>query len=236
MLEPGDTSALLRVWGEPGIEILEAEGAVWLRGIATDPDRLLALLPTTELFERVDHDWLRRPGARAPHRRLPTGAWVTLRGMVALDLPVAAMAARAPEPVPLVVERAGAASVPVDPEMLALPLDAFARFVELAPRVRLERWRLAVSQEGDALVRGTPLPPLPGTRLAIHDDVALPLGYAWRPAIPAPAVRRALGLATGELGLWRPERGWERIGSGSFVPVAREAVRRTASDAAATGP
>ena len=91
--------------------------------------------------------------------------------------------------------------------------------------VRLASLQFAADEQR-ALVIGHPLPPLPGTRLAIVENVAVPLGWTWMPSLSPTDVRTILD-AGDDFVLWLPEEPIEFIAKNSFVAASRSAVRLT---------
>jgi hypothetical protein len=99
------SAAALRL--EPGIEVLELPGALWLRGEAADErlESLLVKLPGARRYTVLTDGQLRPVGSRLPQGRLPAGNWQKIKDWAAVELPVPALAARTPEPVPLRIVR-----------------------------------------------------------------------------------------------------------------------------------
>lgn len=216
--------------GLTGLEVCLEGAALWLRG--PDPDDGLAAtlraLPASARFVVDEQGLLRPPGARLPVGRLPRGPWWPLARWLRPRLPEGGRdPAPAPEPLALRLVRAGPDDVHPDPELLRLPLAALAAWAEEASALRLARLSLAVDT-GDpprALVRGQPLPPLPGERLVVVEGVAWPVGYAPRPGLDPGALSLTLALLPGELALLDPQGGREVVPGGAFVPATRAAIR-----------
>ena len=106
-------------------------------------------------------------------------------------------------------------------------LDAWSAYGATAPQVRLACWSFAANSTGLVLVRGTPLPPLPGTRFVETDGIAVPLGFAWSPAVPAAVLRRVFKLEKDDALLWTADGVRRRIAAGDWVRATRSAVRLT---------
>jgi hypothetical protein len=113
-----------------------------------------------------------------------------------------------------------------EPALLETSLSLLAEYVAAAPQWRIERWSFAATASGRALVRGLPLPPLPGTQWTLLDGICVPAGCAWSPAIEPAILRRLLGLDSGEIALLRASGMWDRIAPDAWVRCSRSALRQ----------
>ena len=119
-----------------------------------------------------------------------------------MRLPTAALPAVLPNRIPL--------SLVPDPvyresNMLLTSLAEWTAYGDTASQVRLDRWHFAVSAKEEVIVRGVPLPPLPGTRLVEEQGVAVPSGWHWSPAVDADVLRSMFKLASHDVLLWTPQ-------------------------------
>lgn len=121
-------------------------------------------------------------------------------------------------------------------ELLRTDLASLREHLRGAARLRWARLGFAVaSAAGDVLVRGTPLPALPGQRWARVGRVYVPVGLHWSPAVEPAVVEKVFLLAANEWLVWLPGRGESEGGSGAvirlneeqFVPLTPSAVRAT---------
>jgi hypothetical protein len=112
-------------------------------------------------------------------------------------------------------------------ELLLTRLDLFARFAAMAPQVRLDRLQFAADEAGDVLVRGRPLPPLPGRRFVLQSGVAVPAGFCWQPAVDADVVARCFGASGSALVVWYEDGTLTRLHGEQFAQATRSAVRAT---------
>jgi hypothetical protein len=208
----------------PGIEVAGAGDELWLRGQRAEESTGLLALPAVERYEWQPPDRLRRVDQRIPSQRLPSLEWQPLDSWLRVELPTAALPANDPAPVALRLARAGREHTP---DLLLTRWNEFASFALSAARVRLERWHFAATADGRVLVRGTPLPPLPGQRFLLQNGVAVPAGFTWLPAVSAAVLARRLGASAEALVMWNEDGTITRFHPEQFVPVTRSAIRTT---------
>jgi hypothetical protein len=104
---------------------------------------------------------------------------------------------------------------------------AFAAYAVAAPLVRLRHLRVAASSDGRAVLRGEPLPPLPGQRYAEHEGIAVPCGFGFSPALEPAVVRTLLDISPDDLALFHEDGSYERIDASSLTRASRGAARAT---------
>jgi hypothetical protein len=215
-------AALLRL--ESGIEILDHEGSLWLRGPECD-ERLAArlrTLPGAVRYEVLSDGQLRPEGKRLPHGRLPAGTWQALKGWAAVELPVAKLAAQSVSHIPIALERT---MLIAEADGVVTTAARWLAWGQIAPLVRLEPLTFASSTDGRVVVRGKPLPPLAGARFYERAGVALPCGWGFPEWLDAEVVRDALDLPESDLAIFSPDGTWELIPGDQFVRATRSAVR-----------
>jgi hypothetical protein len=211
---------------EAGIEVLEGDDSLWLRGKSCDEriDVMLRRLPGATRYEVLSDTQLLPEGKRLPSGRLPGGTWVAIKSWAALELPVATLAAQCGQCIAIRLEPVSASD---EPDLLVGTLADWSEYATRAPQVRLERLTFAASADSRAIVRGRPLPPLPGTRYYERAGVAVPCGWGWPSWLTAELVRAALDIETGAVALFSPAGTWEEIPADQFVRATRSAVRLT---------
>jgi hypothetical protein len=222
--EDGAALAAIRLIG--GIQVAEVGKEIWLRGQGGD-DSLggkLSALPANARYEWLKPDQLRRIDQRVPSGRFPTLQWQPLAAWLQVELPVAALPALEPRPVSLRLIRS---TDEREPELLLTDIKAFQEFASQVAQVRLERLQFAAAADGRVIVRGKPLPPLPGCRFVIHGGVAVPAGYCWEPAISPEVLARRFAVSGAALVLWNEVGTITRLHGEQFMPVSRSAVRAT---------
>lgn len=227
LLPPESAAALARLRGNAALGVCETAEGLWLRGPQLDEtlDRQLRLIPGGRRFAVVDEGQLVAEGNLVPLGRVPEGPWALLSEWLEVSLPAANMPAAVARPavslmlVPATVER--------DPALLETTLAQLMEYAATAPLWRIERWTLAATQDGSVIVRGTPLPPLPGTQWVLDQGIATPAGLTWSPPVDADVVQQMLGLADGEISLLRADGTCDRIAADHWVRASRSAIRGT---------
>jgi hypothetical protein len=210
----------------PQITCCAVDDALWLRGAnADDPLRFaLRSILGVECFDVDDAGKITPSGRRIPVGRLPDGPWTPLEEWLLLALPRSSLPARAPALSPLRLVRTSrerAANV------LVTDLAAWHEFATAAPQIRLQNLSFAASDDGLVVIRGLPLPPLPGRPYCETDGVAVPSGWRWSPAVEARVLRDALELADQDLALFTQEGVSEIVRGDDFVGATRSALRLT---------
>jgi hypothetical protein len=221
-----NAAAVARLRLVSGIEVGETADAVWLRGKPGDDSlaRELSLLPAEARYEELPDRRLRLVTRHIPSASLPSVRWQPVGAWVRLEVPPAAMPAFNIEPVPLRLVRSAAER---DSEVLLTALTNWAEFVSKAGPIRLGHLKFAANSSGKSLVRGIPLPSIPGQRFVVHSGLAVPAGFAWQPAVSAEVAVRLFNVAPDALVLWQEDGAIMRLHTEQFVPATWSAVRAT---------
>jgi hypothetical protein len=210
----------------PGIEVAQTHSHLWLRGEALPAAELHARgVPADGRFEWIKPSQLRPLSSRIPSVRLPDGPWIPIRDWCQVALPIAALPAPAPRPIPLKWIRGG---VPRESELLETTLPALLEWASDAPRIRLDRLRFAVRSREQILIWGSPLPPINGTHYVVQGRIASPSGWHWTPNLPAECIELWLRAGTDSLMVLHPDATFVRIHCEQFVPMTPSALKRTA--------
>ncbi|MEM7626054.1 MAG: hypothetical protein AAF333_10540 [Planctomycetota bacterium] len=209
----------------PGLEVHESVGEVWLRGddIAVAARADVLGLPATNRYE-VNHDLQLVPmGGRLPVGTLPDTPWAVLSRWLEVVSPATLLSGCVTRKVELALARTGAEC---RPNLLVTgfePMRAWAehasdrRLVPLSVANDLERRRVAV--------QGTPLPPLPGQRYVMENQIGLPAGYGFALPISNQAAVTVLGLDTSENAVFETDGTWSRLPDDAFVAATRGTLR-----------
>jgi hypothetical protein len=233
-IDAADAASLGTLRCRSGLEVLERDEAVWLRGPAPEEhldeelDLALRCLPGAERFSVGDDGQLVPHGRRVPQGRLPEGLWERLSDWLAVALPAAALAGECPAAGMLQIVRATRV---LDSNVLMASRSDWLRFGATAAQVRLAPLAFAAGEDGLVVIRGTPLPPIRGTRYVESEGVAVEAGWTWSPPLDAAVLRAALGLADGDLALLHRDGSWDRLRADDFVHASRSAIRLTAGAA-----
>jgi len=207
----------------------EANGEVWLRGrdLTEALDLELRKLPGAERFTLASDDqstWITPLGKRIPAGTLPDDDWHPIAEWCRTTLPTSALPAVVPGRVPLTLVRS---DVPAEPGVLVATLDDWLAWAVDAPLVRLRCLSFAASSDGRVVVRGSPLPPIPGVQYVERQGVAVPAGYVLRPAVDPATIHAVLMTCETDLAVFATDGTWDRIDAGQFVAASRAAARAT---------
>lgn len=221
-----DAASLAALRLVTGVEVAEMETQIWIRGHQVDEslEKRLSALPAQGRYELMASNQLRQERRRIPSGRLPELSWLPLSAWLQVELPAAALPAHEPLPVPLRLVRSANERAP---ELLLTGLEDFHRFTDQAAQVRLERLQFAADSKGNVLVRGVPLPPLPGKRFVMYGGVAVPAGFAWQPATSDEVLARQFNVSGHDLVVWNEDGTFQRLQGEQFVAATRSAVRAT---------
>lgn len=220
--DDGSCLAELRLFQD--IEVAGTGTQLWVRGRHSD-ERLgpkLAGLPALRRYAWLPPAQIRPLAGRIPAGQLPELNWQPLETWLQIQVPVGALPASLPDPVVLQLVRSAREQ---EPELLLASLQALGAYAASAPQVRLARLQFAADAAGRTLIRGRPLPPLPGSRFVLHGAVAVPAGFAWEPAVAAGVLERRFGATGGLLVLWHEDGTFSRLHDEQFVPLSRAGVR-----------
>ncbi|HVU65032.1 MAG TPA: hypothetical protein VHC70_13710 [Phycisphaerales bacterium] len=235
-LDPRHTPAAAGLRAFAGVDVCPTADALWLRGPCDGAaiERTMWLIPG--LRYRIDAAGKLVPwGNLLPVARLPEGAWMPLSEFLQPAFAAPALPGQVADRVTLRCVRTAREEPPA---LLLLDAATWAHYIDHAPAIRLARLQFALSSAGAVLVRGTPLPSLPGTPFTLDAAIACPCGYTWSPAVKASALSESLQLQKEEIALlaWhqRPADvppldagtlSCQVIPASAWIPVSRSAVR-----------
>lgn len=164
-------------------------------------------------------------GCLLPEGKLPGGPWLPLAALVEVAPQTAALAGQVMERAALRIVPGGAAS---EANVLLAALSDWADYADGAPTVRLRPLRFAAGA-AHAIIRGTPLPPIPGLHFVEKEGIAVPCGHTWSPALDAASMRALLRLDADDLALFVADGSWQHVPAAAFIAASRSAVRLSVS-------
>ena len=256
-LELTDAASLAPLRLTRGIEVAEKEPFVWVRGANDEKlERQVRALPAVGRYEVTGGNRLRNLESRIPSETLPALNWQPVSTWLRVQMPTASSPRPSPtleereknshspssrqEDEDQVIPVAARPELPPVSirivrsteertiELLVTTVDQWREFALNAPEIRLRHLRFATDGDGNVVVRGIPLPPLPGRQFALQGNIAVQAGFTWEPNVSADVLSRRLGLAADALALFHEDGNFSRIEAEQFVPATRSAVRETA--------
>jgi hypothetical protein len=209
----------------PAVEVLTEAESIWLRGseLNEQTSNLLRSLPEAERYLVLSGDQLAHWGETIPRANLPAGMWQPITNWLAVSLPTAAFAPRIEASIPFQLVRS---SNPAEANLLRTTWVAWRDYATSAAQLRLNQLSFAAS-ESEALVRGVPVPAIPGQRFVESAGIAMPAGWKSDPELDAKSIRELLNVAEGTIALFREDGSFESIPDQVFVRASRSAVRMT---------
>ncbi len=184
-----------------------------------------------EVFEVTADGFIIPRGCRVPIGSTPSGPWLPIAQRFPVRLPEIGFPSHRIPATRLKLVRSDRI---VDCTLLEVPFSRFEEFARKTSILRLNRWEFSVSQAGAALVRGIPLPTIPGRRYWEVGGILIPAGWTWFPALAPEVLRRVLKFVPGESAVLRlnstnePDSfDWERIPEDAFVKATRPNFRAT---------
>lgn len=219
-------------------ESLDEHGAAvrfwWVRGgrLTTELDSQLRTLPVGERFDIAPNGQLIPHGCHLPVAQLPALNWQPIVNVLQPELPATSFAGQIERRAGVRLVRGlpqfGTTQLP-EPNVMTLPFSQLAAWAHTAPLIRLQQLKFAVCRRGtdfEAVVQGEPLPSIAGRRWFANQELAVPLGWRWSPAIPAQILVQQFEQQPGDLLLW-DETGLERVPASEFVLCSRGAIVAT---------
>ena len=200
---------------------------------SADLSRLLRGMLGATRFDLLDNDQLVPTGKRVPTERLPQGDWQPLSSWIQPILPATAMVGQIESRIELKITRSTTSDweTTSEPSLLCCEPAAWLAFVKSAAKVRLDPlsfvFDASLNSSPNVLVRGNPLPTVPGTRWVFRSNIAVPIGFHWSPRISEQTVQQILNLADDEMAVFQTDGSWSRISEATFVRASRPAVRAT---------
>lgn len=220
-----DKSALYRVRLLTDWLVAENETGIWLKGeINQGVPLAIEQLPCTTRFRMDESNRLFPIGKLTPTGVLPLLKWHTLQDFLPVEMPVAALAGEGTKAIEVRLVRS---AIERKSELLLVQWEEWEDYVREAPKVRLAPLRFATNAEGETLIWGEPLPPLPGTVFWQDHQVFLPAGWTFEQEVIAEILAETYCKDKSAFLLFRETGQWEKINWAHFVRASRPAIHQT---------
>ena len=185
---------LARLRRHADVEVAQSEEGYWVRGPLSNEDAISELftVPRAKLFHLDSGGSLKPWGKRLATGRLPELKFVPIEHEIRPRIPIAAYPAGRVEKIRIGLVRS---DQPRSASILMTTVPAWCEYASAAPAARLARWTFAASADQRVIVRGEPIPPLPGQQYWEIDSVALPVGWTSAPLPAGPVLSQITGAA-----------------------------------------
>lgn len=188
--------------------------------ISESVEQIIQSLPCLKSWSLQENSQLIPTGKTLPEEILPPLSWLPLHTL----LPAVPVSPKENEPFFGHLSFSLLADTEIrEPSGLILAFSHFKRWVETAPAVRLSPLRFALSEQGQVIILGQPLPPLNGLSLYLKDQILLPSGST----LPKYILPEDLANTPNEILYIENDGTFHRISNELFVDVSRAAVRLT---------
>lgn len=206
------------------LRILVQQDIIWLRGDSNSAPLAYQIrsIPNAEWFSIRDDGLITRRDETVPCDRFPDGEWVPIREWFDVELPQAGFAVATYDKVQLKLTRS---TTPQTANVLRTRWEHWYEYAITAPQIRLNRLAFAVSDSNEVLIRGTPLPPIPGQGCVETNRIIIPGGWRFSPDAGAEVIGRLLGGDEQTLVVFSEDGSFELVPQSAFVQATRSSVR-----------
>ena len=207
-----------------GLQVFMADEEVWVRGenLETLSSLEVRSLPAVGRYHVVA-DRLLPLGKCLPVGLLPKGPWSSLHEWAEVDMTRPLLPGKAVERLGLSLTRSESTA---ESNLLITSVEACGVWAEHASALRLARLSVALDlNQQRVLVKGTPLPPLPGARYVVNGSVGLPAGYAFDLSVSCADVVSLLRLTPGQCAFFEPDGSWSVFNDDDLTAATRSTLR-----------
>lgn len=199
---------------------------IWLRGIDANAkvDSKIKQLPLKATYLLGNDNLLFPQGTIIPQQVMPELIWVEIAKFITVEVATSAMPGKTDEKVSIKL----LPSQNVQPgEAILTPVFYLKQYAETAPQARLNAIKFAVNENNEALIIGSPLPPLPGNEYWRDNGLLLPCGFEFEIPVTAALFAQNINpLGAYEI-LFDTQGQWQKIANENFVQGTRSAIRLT---------
>jgi len=209
----------------PGCWIAESNETFWLKIEKPSTGFPLSVeqIPAKARY-RLEHDLLFPLKGSTPVGKLPEMEWQPITSFMTVELPTPALPGSIKKQIQVKLIRT---ENPKDAPFMLIPWENWKNYALQASNIRLQTLSFAVSAKQDVIVRGNPLPPLPGLLFWQNQQTLLPAGWNFEHSILAEILSINYLKGKEEWLLIRSEQEWERIKKKNFIQASRSAIRKT---------
>lgn len=208
-----------------GCWIAETREEFWLRIEKPQDEFPLAVkqIPAKAKY-RLEDDLLFPLEGYTPIGKLPQMEWQPIASFMTVELPTAALPGNIEKQIPVKLIRT---EEPKDTPFMLMSWENWRNYALQASNIRLQTLSFAVSVKQDVIVKGLPLPPMPGLLFWQNQQILLPAGWNFEHTILAEIFSINYLNGKEEWLLIRSEQEWERIKKKNFINASRSAIRKT---------
>ncbi len=195
-LEAANARRAVKIRTLPGVQAAVDGRFWWLKGDNRNKETafILSTIADGPVYEIAQTDLLIPVGCLVPTERLPKLDWQPLAEVISLEIPSPAIARTRVAKVRLKLVRSTSER---PASILLCEFSAFAEWADTASEIRIHACRFAAARSDNelpamAIIKGTPLPPVPGRLFWLAGNVAIPSGFEWAPAVDEVTLRAAL--------------------------------------------
>jgi hypothetical protein len=215
--------------------LAEQADLVWVKGYVEAGDSQSQLesqlksISGCRRFRVIDRMQLLADGKRVPDGYLPDADWIPLKDWIEIRFPSTSLVGHSTTSVPLqlVREISRHASGNQQPTMLLCQQTAWTTWAASASKLRLQKLSFACNASDQALIRGNPLPPIPGKQLIEYGRVAIPTGWSWRPDVSVETLNQILNVRRDTIVVMSEDSRWQVLKLSQFVAASRSGARLT---------
>ena len=226
-LQRADGWACLVQWWSAAVMIAVDADFIWAKfHVNNEVLKQQAQAMPADRFRLVGR-WLVREGEQVAEAELPDLDWKPITKVLQFQFPWIGTAGQVANLQSMTWQLVrGGAECPIAGAIIDWRL--LTQWVDMAPQWRLQQLRYCIAESHDdrwALVLGTPVPPLDAQYLVAHQNILIPAGMHWLPAMNADSVAHSFGVQAGQWLLWRSIDDWCVLDESLLVPLTRASVR-----------
>jgi hypothetical protein len=226
VLAEKDKETLGSVRTLPALQAARNGATIWLRGIDVNTmvDIKIKQLPLVATYLLDHENRLFLQDTVTPQQLLPELNWIEISKFITVEAATSAMPGKTDERISIQLVPTQNAQ---QGEALITSITHLKQYAETAPLARLNAIKLAVDENGNTIITGTPLPPLPGREYWRNNGLLLPCGFDFELTITATLFAQSINAAGIYEIVFDTQGQWQKIIKENFVHGTRSAIRQT---------